>query len=120
MHPMPPRTLSDPAILTPGTLLATDDLTQAARVAWQTSGLTQVAAAEKLGVNRVTFAQAVGEPERGLGTLRVRIIEALTTLRITGPLFRVEAGARVVERVVEPGAERGVEAAPEAAQGLKS
>lgn len=76
-------------ILAPGAQLTSDELTQAARAAWQASGLTQAAAAEQLGVSRVTFAHAVGEPQRSLLSLRVRIVEAFTDYRVEGPVYRL-------------------------------
>ena len=87
---MPPRTPADPSLLAPGSLLAAHELTQAARAAWEASGLTQAAAAERLEVSRVTFAHAIGEPDRSLLALRVRIVEAFGGVRLAGPLYRVE------------------------------
>ena len=78
------------------TRLSADDLTQAARTAWEGCGLTQAKAAERLGVSRVTFAHAIGEPGRSLTSLRTRIVEEFTDFRVEGPEYRIvrkDAGA---------------------------
>ena len=89
VHQRPSVLASD---LTPGTTLTPEALTHAARAAWEVSGLTQAAAAEQFGVNRVTFAHAIGTPARSLQDLRRRIVEAYTPgVRIAGPVYVVEA-----------------------------
>ena len=92
--PMPPRTPAPAGLLAHDARLGADDLTPPARAAWEASGLTQSQAAERLGVSRVTFAHAIGEPSRSLTSLRVRIVEAFTDFRVEGPEYRlVEKGA---------------------------
>ncbi len=63
------------------------DLCDLAREAWAASGLTQVQAAEQLGVKHPTFARAVGNPESSLTALRRRIVEAFTPYRVDGPQY---------------------------------
>lgn len=65
------------------------DLTALASEAFEGSGLTQSAAAERLGVSRPALAQAIGEPARSLDALRRRIVEAFTPYRVIGPEYRL-------------------------------
>jgi hypothetical protein len=69
----------------PGTY-SPDDLPQLARTAHESTGLTQTAAAERLGVTQSAYAQALSK-RAGMDALRRRIVDELTDYTLTGPVY---------------------------------
>lgn len=62
------------------------DLHTLARQAHEAGGLTQVQAAQQLGVTPASYAQALSK-RPGLDALRRRIVEAFTPYRVDGPQY---------------------------------
>jgi len=54
------------------------------------AGYTKIKAAARLGVRRSSVQLAEEDPKQSLTRLRIRLIEAFSDLRITGPFFRLE------------------------------
>lgn len=73
--------------MNPGTYTP-DDLTPLARSAHEASGLTQAAAAERLGVTPQSYGQALSD-RTGLDALRRRIIEEFSPYDVVGPEYRL-------------------------------
>ena len=53
------------------------------------SGKTKREVAAELGVSRVSVQQAEENPEQYLNSLRIRIIEACSNMRVEGPVYRL-------------------------------
>lgn len=54
------------------------------------TGKTRAAVARELGVARPTIVQAEENPEQSLTKLRIRIIEAYSPHKVTGPWFEFD------------------------------
>lgn len=72
------------------TLLTESDLMALAKKYRKATGKTRAAVARELGVARPTVVQAEENSEQSLTKLRIRIIEAYSPHKVTGPWFRVE------------------------------
>jgi len=66
-----------------------DQLASLAKQARTGAGLTQAAAAERMGVAQPTLAQAENEPQRSLSKLRRRMIAELGGFELEGPFWRL-------------------------------
>lgn len=71
-------------------LITEPDLAALAKQLRLAAGKTRTEAARELGVARPTIAHAEDEPERSLTKIRIRIIEVYSTMRVSGPLFKIE------------------------------
>ena len=66
------------------------DLAALAKKCREAAGKTRADAAEELGVSRPTIINAEEQPERSLTKVRIRIIEAYSGYRVSGPIFILE------------------------------
>ena len=73
-----------------GQAIPESELHQAAKEARKAAGVTQAAAAEELGVQQPTLAQAENEPERRLTKLRIRMIEKYGGYQVDGPTYHLK------------------------------
>lgn len=71
------------------TTVMQDELHQVARKARKTAGLTQKAAAERLGVSRPNISKAESDPSGRYLSLQRRMIEELAGWGLRGPLWEV-------------------------------
>lgn len=89
MAPTAPETRMD--LLEHGRLLTESELARAAREARQFAGLSQAAAARRLGVAQATLAQAESAPSRSLVALRRRMVNELSVgMEVTGPYYVIK------------------------------
>ena len=72
------------------TLLTEKDLMALAKKYRKATGKTRAAVARELGVARPTVVQAEENSEQSLTKLRIRIIEAYSQHKVTGPWFKLE------------------------------
>lgn len=70
-----------------GTILSEKELAALAKKYRLASGKIRSVVARELGVARPTIVQAEENPELSLTKLRIRIIEAYSPFKVTGPLF---------------------------------
>ena len=54
------------------------------------AGRTRAKAAREMKVSQTSIFNAEESPEQGLVKLRIRMIEAYSPCRVTGPLYRLE------------------------------
>jgi len=54
------------------------------------AGKTRAQAAREMKVSQTSIFNAEETPEQGLVKLRIRMIEAYSLYRVTGPLYRLE------------------------------
>ena len=73
--------------MTEGDTYTEADLMRLASDAFEASGLTQVAAAEHLGVSQPTIAHAIRSADRSLARLRMQMIEEFTDYALDGPTY---------------------------------
>jgi DNA-binding XRE family transcriptional regulator len=76
----------------PVRFLREEDLAPFAKRCRLRSGLTKAEVAIKLGVSRVSVQQAEENPEKYLASLRIRIIETCSDVKLDGPVYRVVNG----------------------------
>jgi DNA-binding XRE family transcriptional regulator len=67
------------------------DLAALAKKYRKATGKSRAQAARELGVARPSVVQAEENPEQTLLKLRIRIIEAYSPYRVTGPFFCLKA-----------------------------
>jgi DNA-binding XRE family transcriptional regulator len=72
------------------TLLTESDLMALAKKYRKATGKTRAAVARELGVARPTVVQAEENSEQSLTKLRIRIIEAYSPHKVTGPWYKLE------------------------------
>jgi DNA-binding XRE family transcriptional regulator len=70
--------------------LAEKDLAKLAKRFREKAGKTRAQAGRDLGVSHVSIHRAEENPEESLFSLRVRMIEAYSGFKITGPKYRLE------------------------------
>ena len=72
-------------------LVGANELGSLAKESRERAGLTKAKLARLLGVTRGTIHQAEEYPEMSLTRIRVKIIERCGFLKVSGPLYEVEA-----------------------------
>ena len=70
-------------------LIEEGELATLAKRLREATGKSQSEAAKELGVARPTLIQAEDEPGRSLTKLRIRMIEAYSKHKVSGPLYRL-------------------------------
>lgn len=70
-------------------LISETELAALAKRLREATGKSRTEAARELKVARPTLIQAEDEPGRSLTKLRIRMIEAYSTHRVSGPFFRL-------------------------------
>jgi DNA-binding XRE family transcriptional regulator len=71
-------------------LLTEKDLTKLAKQFRELAHKSRAQAGRELGVSHVSIYRAEENPNESLTKLRIRIIEAYSTLKVVGPVFRLE------------------------------
>ncbi len=71
--------------------LSEKELADLAKKYRKATGKIRAEVARELGVARPTVVQAEENPELSLTKLRIRIIEAYSPYKVTGPWFKLEA-----------------------------
>ena len=67
-----------------------NDLARLAKRFRKQAGKTRAQAAREMGVSQTSIFQAEEKPEQGLLKLRMRMIEAFSPFKVTGPVFLLE------------------------------
>ena len=67
-----------------------NDLAAFAKRFRKQAGKTRAQAAREMGVSQTSIFQAEEKPEQGLLKLRMRMIEAYSPFKVTGPVFYLE------------------------------
>ena len=67
-----------------------NDLTRLARRFRKQAGKTRAQAAREMKVSQTSIFQAEEKPEQALLKLRIRMVEAYSPFKVTGPMFRME------------------------------
>ena len=67
-----------------------NDLARLAKRFRKQAGKTRAQAAREMGVSQTSIFQAEEKPEQGLLKLRMRMIEAYSPFKVTGPVFYLE------------------------------
>ncbi|HSY42286.1 MAG TPA: helix-turn-helix transcriptional regulator [Candidatus Acidoferrum sp.] len=70
--------------------LAEKDLAKLAKQFREKAGKTRAQAGRELGVSHVSIHRAEENPEESLFNLRVRMIEAYSGFKVTGPKYLLE------------------------------
>lgn len=70
--------------------LSENHLARLAKQYREEAGRTRAQAAREMKVSQTSIFQAEEKPEQGLLKLRVRIIEAYSPFKVTGPVFYLE------------------------------
>jgi len=71
-------------------LMSESDLAALAKAYRLATGKDRTEVANELAIARPTLIQAEENPERSLTKLRVRIIEAYSPYKVSGPYFRLD------------------------------
>jgi len=70
--------------------LSEKQLAARAKLLRKEAGKTRAQAAREMKVSQTSIFNAEETPEQGLIKLRIRMIEAYSSYRVTGPLYRLE------------------------------
>jgi DNA-binding XRE family transcriptional regulator len=71
------------------TFLTEEELAAFARECREKAGKKRAQAAREMGVSQTSIFNAEESPEQGLQKLRMRIIEAYSRFKVTGPVYHL-------------------------------